>query len=201
MFCLQNRFFNSALIFLLFLIVSNTTVAGTSASKPAKKQVIDIKANYLLLDEAKGISKYQGEVVFTKETLIIQADTVELFYTGEKLSRALITGSPADVQHQPDNEDKVHSQAKVMEFFVNEDRLTLKGNAIVDQGNRHFSGEYIEYDTRQRTITAAGKQQNINDKTSKDFTNNSLPTSPAGSRTGRVHVIIGPDENTENKEQ
>ncbi len=177
MFCLQNNFFS--LFALLIIIFSSPAYAG-------KQQVIDIKAQYLLLDEGKGISKYKGNVLFTKDTLIIKADTVTLYYKDKKLTKAFITGSPADVQHQPDNEAKVHSQASTMEFFISEDRLILKGQAFVNQGNRHFSGEYIEYDTRQRIITAAGNQNRLlNAKNSE----NSPPK-------GRVHVIIGPTDNT-----
>ena len=177
MFCLQNKF--SCLFVLLIIISSSPTYA-------AKQQVIDIKAQYLILDENKGISKYKGNVLFSKGTLTIKADTVTLYYKNKKLTRAFITGLPADVRHQPDNEAKVHSQAKSMEYFVSEDRLILKGQAFVNQGNRHFSGEYIEYDTRQRIITAANNQNgSVN-------TNNSENNTPKG----RVHVIIGPAENT-----
>ena len=149
-----------------------------------KKQVLDIKAQYLLLDEKKGISKYKGNVLFTKGTLVIKADTVTLFYKNKKLTKAFITGSPADLQHQPSNEEKVHSQANKMEFFVNEDRLVLKGEAFVDQGSRHFSGEYIEYDTRQRIITASSNRN-------KQLNTETLKNTPP---QGRVHVIIGPTE-------
>ena len=177
MFCLQNKFLS--LFVLLIIIPSSPTYAD-------KQQVIDIKAQYLLLDENKGISKYKGNVLFTKDTLTIKADTVTLYYKDKILTKAFITGSPADVNHQPDNEAKVHSQANIMEFFVSEDRLILKGQAFVDQGNRHFSGEYIEYDTRQRIITAAGNQNRLlNAENAKN--------SPS---KGRVHVIIGPTDDT-----
>ena len=170
-------------------------VGTVSSSFAATQQILDIKAQYLLLNEKSGISKYTGNVLLSKDSLIIKADTVTLYYKNKELFKALITGSPADVHHQPDNEGKVHSQANKMEFFVNEDRLILKGNAFVDQGNRHFSGEYIEYDTRQRIITAAGDQNKLlNAEIEKNSPQND-----------RVHVIIGPtseaEDTAENSEQ
>ena len=126
-------------------------------------------------------------MVFKRDSIIIKADTITLYYNDDELTKALITGSPADVKHKPDNEPKVHSQAKLMEFFVLEDRLILKGQAFVDQGSRHFSGEFIEYDTRQRTITAAsGEKRTVNTENSK----NNPPK-------GRVHVIIVPSNDVE----
>ena len=176
MYYLQNRLL---LLITFSLLAMNQTYAEKKSN--IKQPTIDIKAQYLLLDEKKGISKYKGNVLFTKDTLIIKADTITLHHDGEKLTKALIVGTPADVQHQPINEAKVHSQANTMEYFVTEERLLLKGKAFVDQGDRHFSGEYIEYDTRQRTIVAAGGNKS---KTNKETSKMSLPKE-------RVHVIIG----------
>ena len=195
MFCLYSKLnllrkFYIRLLSFIGLLSFISLMSFMTPVQAENSQTIDIKANYLLLDENKGISKYKGQVLFTKGTLSIKADTVTLYYHGEKLTKALITGSPADVHHEPDNEDKVHSQAQEMEFFVTEDKLSLKGQAFVDQGSRHFSGEYIEYDTRQRIITAAGNQTSI------ESAENTKITPP----NSRVHVIIGPNVNDEDVE-
>ena len=160
-----------------------TPVASVAADNP-KQQVLDIQARYMLLDESKGISIYKGNVLFKKDTLVIKANSMTVYFIGEKINKVSIVGSPADVRHAPDNEAKVHSQAKEMEYLVNEDKLTLTGQAFVTQGNRHFSGESIEYDTRQRIISAAGNKTTVtnNEETSTDSTTNQ-----------RVHVIIGPE--------
>lgn len=176
MFYLKNK--RLSLFILLVVILNNPTHAGN-------EEIIEIKAQYLLLDDNKGISKYKGDVLFTKGTLVIKADTVTLFYKNKILIRALITGAPADLKHHPINEEKVHSQANKMEFFVNEDRVILKGNAFVDQGSRYFSGEYIEYDARQGIITASSNKN-------KPHSTKTLKNTPP---RGRVHVIIGPTEN------
>ena len=161
-------------------MISNTSVyAATKNNKKLEPEPVDIKSNYLLLDEKKGISIYKGNVRLIKGTLIIKADKITLYSDGEKLTKALIIGSPADVRHKPENEEKVHSQAKKIEYFVEKERLILNGQAFVDQGDRHFSGESIEYDTRQRIITASGQKGAVNTK-------NNPPKR-------RVHVIIGPD--------
>lgn len=189
MFCLQSRSY--IMLFWLFIFLTMViTVTPTYAVNQANQQTVDIKAKYLLLDENKGISTYKGKVLFTKDTLTIQADTVTLYYDGKKLIKAVILGSPADVQHEPDNEANVHSQANKMEYFIDQDKLTLKGRAFVDQGSRRFSGEHIEYDTRQRIITAAGNQSSI----ANAETSNKSPENK------RIHVIIGPDEDTDEAE-
>lgn len=167
----------------MFILLSLGTTHA--ANKKTAKEPIDIKAEYLLLDQNKGISKYKGNVIFTQGTLIIKADSVILYSNGEKLTKAFITGSPADIQHQPDDEPKVHSQAKKIDYFVDKEKLILRGDAFVDQGDRHFSGEKIEYDTRQKIVTASGNKP----ETSK--------TSEKSPPRGRVHVIIGPETQKE----
>ena len=177
MFQLINRLLFASLI--VGIIGSTSIYAATEKNKKLEPEPVDIKSNYLLLDEKKGISIYKGNVRLIKGTLIIKADKITLYSDGEKLTKALIIGSPADVRHKPENEEKVHSQAKKIEYFVDKERLILNGEAFVDQGDRHFSGESIEYDTRQRIITASGQKGAVNTKINPP--------------KRRVHVIIGPD--------
>lgn len=182
-----NKYFKTVLA-LVFFCISFTVQA---ANKKAAQEPIEIKAQYLLIDEGKGISKYTGNVLFTKGTLVIKADVITLYSDGDKLTKAIITGSPADVQHQPDNEEKVHSQANEMQYIVATEQLTLKGRAFVNQGDRHFSGEIIKYDTQQRIVTAsANKKPN---STSPEKSTKKLSTKYPSD--GRVHVIIGPEGN------
>jgi len=179
MFHLNNTFLTICTLFILFLPGSSH-----AENKKTAKEPIDIKAEYLLIDENKGISKYKGNVIFTQGTLIIKADSVILYSNGEKLTKAFITGSPADIQHQPEGEPKVHSQAKNIDYFVNKEKLILRGDAFVNQGDKHFSGEKIEYNTRQKIVTASGNKTE-HTETSK--------TSEKSAPSGRVHVIIGPE--------
>ena len=172
------------LIYILFALSIMLNSRLIYAADSTKAQTLHIQSQYLLLDEKKGISTYKGNVLLQKDTLVIKADAMTLYYNGEKLDKVIILGSPADVRHAPDNEAKVHSQANKMEYLINQDKLTLSGQAFVTQGNRHFSGETIEYDTRQRIISAAGNQNTV--------TNNN-DTSAAPAENQRVHVIIGPD--------
>ena len=184
---LQNDSYLKAQYLLILVLtlcsVIFTPVASVAADK-TKQQALDIQASYMLLDENKGISTYKGKVLFKKDTLVIKADSMTVYFTGEKINKVSIIGSPADVRHAPDNEAKVHSQAKKMEYLVTQDKLTLTGQAFVTQGNRHFSGESIEYDTRQRILSAAGDKTTVtnNEESSTDTTTNQ-----------RVHVIIGPE--------
>ncbi|MFK5913270.1 MAG: lipopolysaccharide transport periplasmic protein LptA [Woeseiaceae bacterium] len=168
------------LLFTLFLTVYTSPSFATQ-----NKDVIDIKSQRLLFDEAKGISQYKGHVVMKKGTLTIKASSITVYYKNKKLSKAIIIGSPANIEQHPDNEKSAYAQANRMEYYVDEERLILKGDASVQQGERFFSGEEVEYDTRQRIILASGKNEG------------SLENKNESSSNGRVHVIIGPAKETE----
>lgn len=189
-----NKYFRTLVTLLFFTGIYSVE----AANKTPVQAPIEIKAQYLLLDEAKGISKYSGNVLFTKGTLVIKADTITLYSDGENLTKAVITGSPADVQHQPENEEKVHSQANKMQYIVATEQLTLTGSAFVNQGDRHFSGEVIKYNTQQRIVTASGRNNpgvSIDSATFKDNPDGQPIIDPPA---GRVHVIIGPEDSQKN---
>ncbi len=145
---------------------------------------IDIRADYLLLDNKKGISQYKGHVHFKKGNLKIVADSITLYIEEEKLKRALITGNPARARQKPEQETELKAQAKQFEYFADTEKLLLRGNAEVDQGNRHFSGKIIEYDSREKRLLASGQSGGKNaEKSSK---------AASGSR---VHVILEEEDN------
>lgn len=148
----------------------------------ASQQVVEIEADKLLMDNQKGIAHYKGNVSFKRDNLLISADEVIVFLDNGKITRAEISGQPADIKHHPEKEDPVHARAQQLEYDSNSKKLILKGNAIVTQGEQQFSGEKIEYDSRSKSLAASGGDKTL----VKD------PALATGKK--RVHVIIGPTE-------
>lgn len=138
------------------------------------ENTLEISADALLLDSSKQVSRYRGHVVIKHKTMNIHAELVELFHADQQLSQANISGKPARVDHQPANEPAVHAEANRIEYHVAEQQLILIGKAKVQQGERSFAGEKIEYDLASHVIKASGTQQDAE-------------------QSNRVHVIIGPD--------
>lgn len=135
---------------------------------------LEITADDLLLDNTRQVSRYRGHVVIKHQTMKIQADLVELHHAGQQLSQANIAGRPARVDHQPANEAAVHAEANRIEYYVSQQQLILIGKAKVQQGERSFAGEKIEYDLSNRVIKASSTTQDAE-------------------QDSRVHVIIGPE--------
>ncbi|VAX09862.1 hypothetical protein MNBD_GAMMA25-1318 [hydrothermal vent metagenome] len=142
---------------LLFAIISAKPVAALTADR---EQPIHINADRMVAEEASGYSHYLGNVHITQGSLVVDADEVYIYIVEGELDKLIILGEPAKLQQLPDNSTElVYSRAKRMEYFASTDRLFLMKNAEVWQGTNRFSGEHIEYDTRNSRVSANSQGQ------------------------------------------
>ncbi|HEB54712.1 MAG TPA: lipopolysaccharide transport periplasmic protein LptA [Gammaproteobacteria bacterium] len=137
---------------LLLLLIPVTTVYALEGDR---QQPIHIDADRMVAEEPKGYSHYLGNVHITQGSLKIDADEVYIYLVDGLLNKLIIIGRPAKLQQIPDNSPEiVYSRAQRMEYFARTDRLLLMKDAEVWQGGNRFSGEHIEYDTRNSRVSA-----------------------------------------------
>ncbi len=146
----------SLILPLMLLLVM--PVSPVSALNGDREQPIHINADRMVAEEPKGYSHYIGNVHITQGSLKVDADEVYIYLIDGELDKLVIMGNPAKLQQIPDNSTEVvYSRAKRMEYFANTDRLFLIKDAEVWQGANRFSGEHIEYDTRNSRVSANSK--------------------------------------------
>ncbi len=164
-----------SLLPLLLLLL--TPVSPAYALEGDRQQPIHIDADRMVAEEPKGYSHYLGNVHITQGSLKIDADEVYIYLVDGLLNKLIIIGRPAKLQQIPDNSTEiVYSQAQRMEYFARTDRLFLMKDAEVWQGGNHFSGEHIEYDTRNSRVSANSE----------------------GKESGRIRAVIMPKNTTTN---
>jgi lipopolysaccharide export system protein LptA len=137
-----------------------------------REQPIQIEADSAVIDDAKGVATYQGNVIVTQGSIRIDAQTVTLNYTAQQtIAKVVATGKPARFKQTP-HQDKADIKAKAgrMEYQADEDMLHLTEDAELQQAQDTFSGQRITYDTRRGIIRA--------DK--------------GNHKTGRIKVVIQP---------
>lgn len=175
----------SLLLLPLLWLLALTSVSPAYALTGDRQQPIHIDADRMIAEESKGYSHYIGNVHITQGSLKIDADEVYIYLVNGLLNKLIIIGSPAKLQQIPDNSTKiVYSQAQRMEYFASTDRLLLMKDAEVWQNGNHFSGEHIEYDTRNSRVSgnSEGKESGriraviIPKKTATDKTVSQQPT-------------------------
>ncbi|MDH5570692.1 MAG: lipopolysaccharide transport periplasmic protein LptA [Gammaproteobacteria bacterium] len=143
------------------------------ALKADREQPIEINADSMVAEEPKGFSHYKGNVQISQGSLRVEADEVIIYFIDGALNKLIIKGQPAHLQQLPENnQEPVFSKANLMEYYATTDQLFLIENAEVKQGDNLFSGEHIEYDTRNSTVSAKSN----------------------GKQSGRVQAIIVPQK-------
>ncbi len=138
--------------------------AAAFALESDRKQPIEISADQAELDEAKGEAHYNGNVVLTQGSLLIKADTLTI-KADEKnqIQRVTAVGKPAEFNQTPEEgKPPVVAKAKLIDYYVADEKLVLQQEAIVVQNESTFQGSQIQYDIRNHRMQAssAGTQKN-----------------------------------------
>ena len=151
-----------------------------------KDQPIEIEADSAELDDKKGVTIYEGNVVVTQGSIRMTGEQMTVNYTKDnELDTVVLTGKPATYRQLPDKSDVYdESEALRMEFYKAKNLIVLINNAKVKQRDVRFSGDRIEYDTEHSKIRARGSVKQT------------APTTEGGEAVapeqGRVKIIIKP---------
>ncbi len=154
---------------------------GAHALSNDRDKAIEIEADRASLDNKKGLTLYFGNVVIVQGSLTLKAEKVTLTYDEKRQIDVVIAetenaGSPPVYFEQVlDNKEKVHAEARLMEYHAKQDLLHLKKSASIWKNKDKITGEHIMYDAKEGKITAEGK-----------------PASNAKAGGGRVKVTIEP---------
>ncbi len=156
---------------LLFALLT-LLVMPLVAAELQKEAPIYIESDSLRIDDTKGISIYQGNVVFRQGPDTLRADRLVIHSRQrQEIEKIIATGSPARFDHDAELvEESSWGEAQTIEYHADESLVILNGEARFQQGDNLFSGNRIEYEA-DRKLVRAGK-------------------SVAGE--GRVRIIIHP---------
>jgi lipopolysaccharide export system protein LptA len=146
----------------------------TTLHAEENKQPISIAADQLTIDERKGKSTYQGNVVLTQGEIQITADNVTISSVKGEVNKISTTGNPAKFVRTGNT--PLRAQSQEMIFLDNEGIIILKGSAQLWRQGDEFNSEEIRYYVDENRVEA-----------------NSGDSSKGG---GRVHVILQPQTGT-----
>lgn len=121
-----------------------------------RKQPIEITADQAELDEAKGEAHYIGNVLLTQGSLIIRADNLTIKADDKnQIQRVTAKGKPAEFNQTPEEgKPPVVAKARVIDYYVADEKLLLQQDAIVVQNDSTFQGSQIQYDIRNHRMQA-----------------------------------------------
>lgn len=159
------------------LAVGLALVLTTAVAAEPELQPIYIESDSLTIDEAKGVSVYQGRVIFRQGPDSLKADKLVIYAEQrQQIKKIIATGKPARFEHQAElAEERSWGEAEKIVYEAQSSRVVLNGEARFQQGDNQFSGNLIEYDAEKRLVKA-GK---------------------SGGGEGRVQIVIHPRKRTD----
>ena len=151
----MRQFSNLLTVFLLVIM------PAASALESDKDQPIELAADSVDVDEARGTSVYKGDVDLRQGSMRLQADSVTVQQQGRKPNRIVAVGN---VRFQQDSgKGPIKAKANKAEYEVNSEVLELTGNARLAQAGDTMSSDRIVYDRVKHKVKAGaaakGKQR------------------------------------------
>lgn len=138
----------------LLTIVLPLCLVGTAhALASDKDQPVELAADSVDIDQAKGASVYKGNVDLRQGSMHLQADKVTVQQHGSKPQQIIATGSPVRFQ-QKAAKGLVKARAKRAEYEVNSELLVLIGKASLTRNGNTMKSDRIVYDRVRHKVRA-----------------------------------------------
>lgn len=124
-----------------------------------RDEPILIEANAAEADNRKRVTIYRGDVIITQGTLRITGDTVWIYYdASNNIEKLVSVGTPARFRQLPDGKQEYQkARAARMEYYTDEDRIVMIGDARYGEGPNRIAAERIVYDSRNARMKAESK--------------------------------------------
>lgn len=171
---------NKLFAFLLMLVLPSL---AWSLSEDVEKPV-NIEADTVSFDNEKGVADYQGNVVIVQGSLEIHANSVNIQAPDSEIDEIVALGSPVTLKQEMDDGQLVQGEGQKMVYQVKDKRMTLTGNAKLQQGKDIITNNFIEYLPNSGELRAGGKKGSGRVKAVFHPTNKvgeSTPAKPASS--------------------
>lgn len=132
-------------------------VGPATALEIDRTREILFEADSVERDEPNQRTIMTGNVRVQQGTLDIRAQRAVFFGPLESLQRLELEGSPATLSQSLEQRGgDLDASARHIEYNLVERFLILSGDAEVNQGNRHLSGETVRYDLARDRVIAEG---------------------------------------------
>lgn len=159
-----------ALISLCFSL--NVFAEAADRDKP-----IELEADSVIVDDAKKISTYFGNVILTQGTLIIHADKLIVREDRNGFQHSTSTGNPTTFKQKREGKNEyMTGSGRRIEYDGRMDKVQLYTKAWVKRGEDIIYGDYISYDANTEYAEVIGGKK----------------SESGGPSSGRVRAIIQP---------
>jgi len=122
------------------------------AEQADRDKPIDLEADSVIVDDAKQISTYSGNVILSQGSLVIHADTLVVREDSSGFQHSTALGNPTGFKQKIEGKNEyMEGSAKRIEYDGRMDKVQLFGKASVKRGDNMIQGEYIATMPMQNT--------------------------------------------------
>jgi lipopolysaccharide export system protein LptA len=170
---------------LLLFLFAATLPQFSAGLASDRDQPISIEADSAFIDDVQGETIYEGNAIIVQGTLNINADKVKVIMSDSEVVQIIASMAPessglAHYEQMPDDDGGlVSANAKIITYFIQEEKLHLTGKAHLQQTRDKFSGELLYYDMTTGVVDLKGGATD-------------------GPRKGRVSITLQPKDSAAN---
>lgn len=164
------------------LLLSQCFSLHALAEAADRDKPIELEADKVIVDDAKKISTYLGDVILTQGTLVIHADKLVVREDINGFQHSTSTGNPTTFKQKREGKNEyMEGNAQRIEYDGRMDKVQLYTKAWVKRGEDIVYGDYISYDANAEYAEVIGGAKSTTDGTTS---------------SGRVKAIIQPKNKT-----
>lgn len=150
--------FNSSLPLFALLLAVLLPGAQALAATSDRQQPIEVQADRSHFDQQSGRQVHTGDVVITQGSMRIQADEIIIYLQQGGLSRIDAKGAPVVFRQLDDAGQEITANSSNMRYESTNGLLLLTGQAKLSQPGRELSGDRIEYNVADQSVSADGAE-------------------------------------------
>lgn len=155
-----------AILFYLLMLIYISLPSNVHALEADKYTPLTIQADHAEIDNKNEISIYKGNVKITQGSLLISADNLVISHPQGEVTLITAKGTPAYYQSRAKPQSPpITARAQTITYIASKNKVTLTGNAFLQQDENQFNSEKIIYDIKKDHVqaygTPAGKQIQI----------------------------------------
>lgn len=106
-------------------------------------------------DQDRGSWSFEGNVLINVSGGRIECEFAELFFDGNVLAKAVVTGAPATfVMQRSGSDDATHAEAGKLLYDVQEGVIEFSEQATITESGNQISSNYLVYNIIDRRINA-----------------------------------------------
>ena len=152
----------AALLAVCFVVAFS---APAFAEKADRSKPIHLEADRVIVDDAKQLATFTGNVVLTQGTMVLRGDRMEVRRDKNGFRQGTMWGNLAYFRQKRDNsEELTEGWAERIEYDTRTEKIQMFNRAMLKRAQDQVEGSYISYEQITELFQVTGGSQTAGSK-------------------------------------